>query len=184
MVLEVTMTQFKNDNLQKPNIGQLWIWKTNRESEKKRKLRRISTSKQAALACWSYFLTFFSLKKMIVKEINMGASVFISANGYMRACACMFARACARAERRFRRNCAFFCDSVLQFLHTLCQNTPTWSLRTQIPGPLQRPAGSICTPTMTIWIYQLIWHGLKSVRNDWNFPWLNWTQRLPRRWYM
>jgi len=155
------------------------------ESQKKRKLRRISTSKQAALACWSYFLTFFIIsKKMITKEIIMGASVFISANGYMRACARMFARACARAERRFRRNCAFFCDSVLQFLHTLCQNTPTWSLRTQIPGPLQRPAGSICTPTMTIWIYQLIWHGLKSVRNDWNFPWLNWTQRLPRRWYM
>jgi len=184
MVLEVTMTQSKNDNLQKPNIGQLWIWKTNRESEKE-KIEKNFNIKTSGTRMLILFFDFFIIsKKMITKEIIMGASVFISANGYMRACARMFARACARAERRFRRNCAFFCDSVLQFLHTLCQNTPTWSLRTQIPGPLQRPAGSICTPTMTIWIYQLIWHGLKSVRNDWNFPWLNWTQRLPRRWYM
>jgi len=94
------------------------------ESQKKRKLRRISTSKQAALACWSFFLPFFIFsKKMITKEINMGASVFISANGYMRACACMFARACARAERRFRRNCAYFA--------TLCCNSCTHCVKTR-----------------------------------------------------
>lgn len=46
------------------------------------------------------FFDFFIIsKKMITKEIIMGASVFISANGYMRACACMFARACARGKK-------------------------------------------------------------------------------------
>jgi len=36
---------------------------------------------------------------MITKEINMGASVFISANGYMCACARIFARACAHGKK-------------------------------------------------------------------------------------
>jgi len=39
------------------------------------------------------------------------------------ACACMFARACARAERRFRRNCAFFA--------TLCCNSCTHCVKTR-----------------------------------------------------
>jgi len=44
------------------------------------------------------FFDFFIIsKKMITKEFIMGASVFISANGYMRACA--RARACARGKK-------------------------------------------------------------------------------------
>jgi len=54
----------------------------------------------------------------------MGASVFISANGYMCACARMFARACARGKK-IQTKLRVFCDSVLQLLHTLYQNTPT-----------------------------------------------------------
>merc|ERR1711915_688621 len=54
----------------------------------------------------------------------MGASVFISANGYMRAFARMFARACARGKK-IQTKLREFCDSMLQLLHALCQNTPT-----------------------------------------------------------
>jgi len=62
MVLEVTMTQFKNDNLQKPNIGQLWIWKTNRESEKEKKEKNLNI-KTSGTRMLILFFDFFIISK-------------------------------------------------------------------------------------------------------------------------
>jgi len=116
----------------------------------------------------------------------MGASVFISANGficalaraYKRACTCLHVRA---HGKRMQTKLRVFLRPVATSVHTCLRKTAIWSLRTQTPGP-KTGRSHICTPTRMIWIFQLKhdtdW---KGVRNDWNFPWLNWTQRLPRR---
>jgi len=59
---------------------------------------------------------------MITKEITMGASVFISANGYMRACACSQVLTRAYERKEDSDEIARFLRPVATSVHTSLKN--------------------------------------------------------------
>merc|ERR1719334_1685466 len=125
MFLEVMMTQFLKRTICKiDNWSNKYMENTESQKKRKRKGFQHQTSGTRMLIISFNFFNF--AKKTITKEIIMGASVFISANGYICARMHVRVRAYVRAERRIRRKCAFFFFATCcKFVHTSLKKTPT-----------------------------------------------------------
>merc|ERR1719334_1232028 len=116
MFLEVMMTQFSKRTICKiDNWSNKYMENTESQKKRKRKGFQHQTSGTRMLIISFNFFNF--AKKTITKEIIMGASVFISANGYICARMHVRVRVRARGKKNQTESRVFFCDVLQIFTH-------------------------------------------------------------------